>query len=65
MCEYLKFKIENWILYVKHLEFEILKIEMSKFGYVNIEMSENWNLKSLCEIEMPKYWKLKCLNIEN
>jgi hypothetical protein len=22
MCEYLKLKIENWNLYVKHLEFE-------------------------------------------
>jgi hypothetical protein len=30
-------KFEIWNLYVKHLEFENLKIEMSKFGCVNIE----------------------------
>jgi hypothetical protein len=63
MCEYLKLKIEisMWSIWN-------LKIEMSKFGCVNIE---NWKLKSLCEmsrrnlkIEMYEYWKLKCLNIE-
>jgi hypothetical protein len=41
MCEYLKPKSEIWNFYVKHLKFEILKIEMSKFGCVNIK---NWNL---------------------
>jgi hypothetical protein len=30
MCEYLKLKIENWNLYVKHLEFEKLKTKMSE-----------------------------------
>jgi hypothetical protein len=35
-------KAKNWNLYVKCLEFEILKIEMSKFGCVNIE---SWKLK--------------------
>jgi len=36
MCEYLKLKIEIEILniYVKHLEFEILKFEMFEFGCV-------------------------------
>jgi len=52
MCEYLKLKIENWNLYVKHLEFEILKIEMFKIAYVNIESwklkIENWNLFVKC-----------------
>jgi hypothetical protein len=42
MCKYLKLKIENWNLYVKHLKFEILETEMSKFGCVNIE---SWKLK--------------------
>jgi hypothetical protein len=53
MCEYLKLKTEIWNLYVKHLEFEILEIEMSKFGCVNIE---SWKLKT-------KIWNLfvKCL----
>jgi len=37
MCEYLKLKIENWNFYVKCFEFENLKIEMFKFGCVNIE----------------------------
>jgi hypothetical protein len=35
MCEYFKLKIENWKFYVKRLEFENLKTEMSKFGCVN------------------------------
>jgi len=43
MCAYLKLKTENWNLYVKWLEFENLKIEMSKFGCVNIE---SWKLKT-------------------
>jgi hypothetical protein len=37
MCEYLKLKTEIWNFYVKCLKFENLKIEMSKFGYVNIK----------------------------
>ncbi len=44
MCEYLKLKIEIWNLYVKHLEFQILKIEMSKFGLWILKV-ENWNMK--------------------
>jgi hypothetical protein len=52
MCEYLKLKIENWNLYVKDLEFEYLKIEMSEFGYVN---TKNWNLKF--EISLWNVWK--------
>jgi hypothetical protein len=31
MCEYLKLKTKNWNLYVKCLEFDILKIGMSKY----------------------------------
>jgi len=42
MYEYLGLKTEIWNLYVKHLEFENLKIEMSKFGCVNIK---SWKLK--------------------
>jgi hypothetical protein len=37
------FKVENWNLYVKRLEFENLKTKMSKFGCVNIE---TWKLKT-------------------
>jgi hypothetical protein len=50
MSEYLKLKIENWNLYVKHLD---LKIEMFKFGCVN---TKSWELKT-------KIWNLfvKCL----
>jgi hypothetical protein len=44
MCEYLKLKIEIWNLYVKHLEFQILKIEMSKFGLWILKVG-NWNMK--------------------
>jgi len=35
MCEYQKLKIENWNLYVKCLEFEILGTKMSKLGCVH------------------------------
>jgi hypothetical protein len=35
MCEYLKLKIQNWNLYVKHLEFETLNTKMFEFGCVN------------------------------
>jgi hypothetical protein len=42
MCEYLKLKYEIWNLYVKCLEFEILKTKMSKFGWMNIK---SWKLK--------------------
>jgi len=55
MCEYLKLKIEIEILniYVKHLEFEILKFEMFEFGCVK---TKSWKLKT-------KIWNLfvKCL----
>jgi hypothetical protein len=46
-------KIKIWNFYVKCLEFENLKSEMSKFGYVNIE---SWKLKT-------KIWNffVKCL----
>ncbi len=64
MCEYLKLKI--WKFYVKCMEFEDLKSEMSEFGCVNIE---SWKLKF--EISLWNVWKeskilqiemLKCLN---
>jgi hypothetical protein len=53
MCEYLKLKNKIWNLYVKCLEFGILKFEMFEFGCVNIE---SWKLKA-------KIWNLfvKCL----
>jgi len=35
MCEYWKLKIENWNLYVKCLESEILKTKMFELGCVN------------------------------
>jgi hypothetical protein len=44
MCEYLKLKIEIWNIYVKHLETQILKMEMSKFGLWILKV-ENWNMK--------------------
>jgi hypothetical protein len=48
MCEYIKLKTEIWNLYVKRLEFENLKTEMSVFRCVNTESwklkTENWNL---------------------
>jgi len=64
MCKYLKLKVEIWNLYVKCLEFEILKIKMFEFVYVN---TENWKLKFLYEMSRRnlKFWKLKCLNAEN
>jgi len=31
MCEYLELKIENWNLYVKCLEFQILKNKMFEY----------------------------------
>jgi hypothetical protein len=80
MCEYLKLKIIIWNLYVKRLDFEKLKIEMSKFGCVKtfkfhifkffakclerIWKFDIWNVWIL-KIEMSKYWKLKCMNSEN
>jgi len=42
MCEYLKLKIIIWNLYMKHLEFENLKIEMFESGCVN---TKSWKLK--------------------
>jgi hypothetical protein len=70
MWEYLKLKIKNWNLYVKHLELKNLKTKMSEFGCVNtkswklkIEISlwmfgRNLKFKKL-KIKMPKYWKLE------
>jgi hypothetical protein len=52
MCGYLKLKIENWNLYVKHLEFENLKTKMFEIGRVNIE---NWKLTF--EISLWNVWK--------
>ncbi len=53
MCEYLKLKTKIWNLYVKCLEFEILKIEMFEFGCDN---TKSWKLKT-------KIWNIfvKCL----
>jgi hypothetical protein len=74
MCEYLKLKTEIWNLHVKRLEFEILKLEMSEFGCVNIECWKlkfeisSWNVWKEFEnlkTEMSEYWKLKCLNTKN
>jgi hypothetical protein len=48
----LKLKIEIWNLYVKHLEFEILKTEMFEFGCVN---TESWKLKF--KISLWNVWK--------
>jgi hypothetical protein len=63
MCEYLKLKIENWNLYVKHLEFEILTTKMSELGCVNIE---SWKLKNknvwILKTKNKNVWILKIEN---
>jgi hypothetical protein len=71
MCEYLKLKIENWKFYVKHLEFDNLKIGMFKFGCVYTESwklkTEIWNLfvKCLEGIWKFEYWNVWILKIKN
>jgi len=71
MCEYLKLKIENWNLYVKHLEFENFKTKMSKLGCVKILSSKLktriWNLFVKCLEGIWKFenWNAWILKIEN
>jgi hypothetical protein len=64
MCEYLKLKTEIWNLYVKCLEFEILKIKMSEFGWMNIKSSklktEIWNLFVKC---LEEIWNFENWNV--
>jgi hypothetical protein len=59
MCEYWKLKIENWNLYVKCLEFEILRTKMSKLGCVNIQ---SWKLKFEIWNLYVSVWNLKIKN---
>jgi len=64
-------KLKIWNFYVKGLEFEILKIEMSKFGCVNIESwkikTKIWNLFVKCMEGIWNFenWNVSMLKIEN
>ncbi len=58
-----KVEIEIENLYVKHLEFENLKIEMFEFRCVNFESwklkTKIWNLFVKCLEETSNVWRLK------